>query len=122
MNSHRLKNKLLFCSETIWKKIFFYKQSYVFKNQEKLIYERSSTIPKILIGSEVSIYSGKKWIKKNINRWMVGFKFGEFTWNKRVAIYKAKQLRKKKKKWKINWNLNNFFKYIELKDFILLEN
>jgi len=98
MNNFKLKNKLLFCSENIWKKIFLYKKSEVFKTQDKLIYERSSVIPRIFTGSEVSIYSGKKWIKKYVNRWMVGFKFGEFTWNKKAAIYKAKQLRKKKKK------------------------
>jgi hypothetical protein len=28
---------------------------------------------------------------------MLGFRFGEFTWNKKAAIYKAKQLKKKKK-------------------------
>jgi len=29
---------------------------------------------------------------------MVGHKFGEFTWNRRYALYKAKQLRKKNAK------------------------
>ena len=29
---------------------------------------------------------------------MIGFKFGQFTWNRKLALYKAKQLRKKKKK------------------------
>jgi ribosomal protein S19 len=28
---------------------------------------------------------------------MIGFKFGEFTWNRKLALYKAKQLKKKKK-------------------------
>lgn len=31
---------------------------------------------------------------------MVGFKFGEFTWNRKYAVYKAKQMRKKNKKKK----------------------
>lgn len=31
---------------------------------------------------------------------MVGFKFGEFVWNRKLAMYKAKQLRKKSKKAK----------------------
>jgi len=96
MNNSQIKNKLIFCSEDIWRKIFLCKQSIVFKNREKFIYQRSSTIPKIFVNYEVSVYSGKKWVKKNINKWMVGFKFGEFTWNKKSAIYKAKQLKKKK--------------------------
>ena len=29
---------------------------------------------------------------------MVGYRFGEFTWTRKIALYKAKQLRKKKKK------------------------
>jgi ribosomal protein S19 len=33
---------------------------------------------------------------------MTGFKFGEFTWTRKIALFKAKQLRKKKKKKKIN--------------------
>lgn len=96
MNSSRLKNKLIFCSEDMWKKIFLAQKSIVFKNQEKLIYHRSSAVPKTFLGDEISIYTGKRWIKRYINRWMVGFKFGEFTWNKKSARYKAKQLKKKK--------------------------
>jgi len=96
MNNKKLKKKLIFCSFDIWRKVFLARKSDVFKNQEKFVYHRSSTIPKIFTNYEVSIYNGKKWIKKYINRWMIGFKFGEFTWNKKPAIYKAKQLKKKK--------------------------
>jgi len=46
----------------------------------------------------MKIYSGQKWQLKKINRWVVGFKFGEFTWNRRVALFKAKQLKKLKQK------------------------
>lgn len=96
MNSSRLKKKLIFCSLDLWRKIFLSHKSIVFKNQEKFIHHRSSTIPKIFTNYDVSIYNGKKWIKKNVSRWMIGFKFGEFTWNKKSAIYKAKQVKKKK--------------------------
>ena len=92
------KRKLNFCSSFIWKKIFFFKKNYVFKLSKKLIFNRSSIIPKIFSNLYVKIYTGKKWKEKLINRWMVGFKFGEFTWNRKVALYKAKQLKKKKKK------------------------
>lgn len=95
--SNLIKNKLLFFNEDIWRKVFLYKKNPVFKNREKIIYQRSSVIPKTLINYEISIYSGKKWIKRNVNRWMIGFRFGEFTWNKKIALYKAKQLKKKSK-------------------------
>lgn len=63
-----------------------------------MIYTRSSVVPKIFTNLLVNVYSGKKWHEKRINKWMVGFKFGEFTWNRKLALYKAKQLKKKKKK------------------------
>ena len=46
----------------------------------------------------VYIHNGKTWTKRFITRWSIGFKFGELVFNRRVAIYKAKQLRKKKAK------------------------
>ena len=90
-------NKLNFCAPFIWRKIFLFKQSFVFKASEKSINSRSSIIPKIFTGFNVKIYSGKIWHSRLINKWMVGYKFGEFTWNRKLALYKAKQLKKKKK-------------------------
>ena len=90
--------KLLFCSSFFWKKIFLYSQYPIFKGAEKKIMSRSSIIPKIFSNTSVKIYSGKSWHRRNINKWMVGFKFGEFTWNRKLALYKAKQLKKKKTK------------------------
>ena len=43
------------------------------------------------------VHNGRTLHAKFINKWMIGHKAGEFTWNKKPAIYKAKQLRKKKK-------------------------
>ena len=89
-------NKLNFCSSYFWKKIYLYNKYPVFKNAEKRILSRSSIIPKSLTNLAVKIYSGKSWHKRSINKWMIGFKFGEFTWNRKLALYKAKQLKKKK--------------------------
>jgi len=94
------KSSLIYCSPVFWKKIFLYKKYPIFKNAEKKIFSRSSTIPKILNYSIVKIYSGKSWHKRVVNNWMIGFKFGEFTWNRKLALYKAKQLKKKKNKMK----------------------
>jgi len=44
----------------------------VFKEQEKFIYHRSATIPKIFLHYEVSIYTGKKMNEtkyKQMNGW-----------------------------------------------------
>jgi ribosomal protein S19 len=91
-------NKLLHCSSFFWKKIFLYTQYPIFKVAEKKIMSRSSIIPKIFSNTSVKIYSGNSWHRRNLNKWMIGFKFGEFTWNRKLALYKAKQLKKKKTK------------------------
>jgi ribosomal protein S19 len=62
------------------------------------MFNRSSVIPNAFVNLPVWIYSGKRWHIRLVNKWMVGFKFGEFTWNRKLALYKAKQLKKLKKK------------------------
>lgn len=96
--NYRISSKLNFCAPYFWKKIFLYQQNKIFKLSEKNIYSRSSTIPLGFIRQYVKVHSGKKWYGRVINKWNVGFKFGELTWNRRIAMYKAKQLKKKKKK------------------------
>lgn len=96
-NHNKVKNNIIFCSQFFWKKIFLYNRHPIFKIAEKKIFSRSSVVPKAFIGTSVKIYSGKSWHSRNLTRWMIGFKFGEFTWNRKLAIYKAKQLKKKKK-------------------------
>lgn len=97
LKNKNLFNKLNFCSSYFWKKIYLYNKYPLFKNAEKKIFSRSSIIPKSFNFLAVKIYSGKSWHKRIINKWMIGFKFGEFTWNRKLALYKAKQLKKKKK-------------------------
>lgn len=94
----KLASKLNFCSPFFWKKIFLYQNYPVFKASEKKIFSRASIIPKIFLNQTIKIYSGKSWHRRIVNKWMIGFKFGEFTWNRKIALYKAKQLKKKKKK------------------------
>ena len=64
----------------------------------RVIYDRGSIVPQTFVGSEVRIRSGSRLHTRFLNRWMVGFKYGEFSWTRKLALYKAKQLKKKKKK------------------------
>jgi ribosomal protein S19 len=64
---------------------------------EKKIFSRSSIIPPAYNTHEIVIHRGNKFTTKYVNSWMIGFKFGEFTWNRKMALYKAKQKKKKKK-------------------------
>ena len=81
-----------------WRKIFLITDNDVFSPKDKYIFDRHSTIPKMFVGSKVKIYAGMRYHSRIVNRWMVGYKFGEFSWTRKLALYKAKQLKKKKKK------------------------
>ncbi len=99
LNNTLLKTyKLSYIAPSTWRQIFLIKNNELYRAKEKFIYDRSSTIPPLFNGVQVKIYSGKHFNTKNINLWMVGYKFGEFTWNRKLALYKAKQLKKKTKK------------------------
>lgn len=90
--------KILYLSPYFWKKTFLFQQSFAFKYSEKFIFSRSSTVPYSFLKQYVEIYAGKKWYGRVIHKWNLGFKLGELTWNRKIARYKAKQLKKKKKK------------------------
>lgn len=90
--------KLNHFAQSTWRKIFLIKENELHMARSKVIFDRSSTVPSLFRGELVKIYNGRKFKTRLVNRWMVGFKFGEFTWNRKLALYKAKQLRKKKKK------------------------
>jgi len=92
----QLKPKYL--SPNIWRIMYLISSNPVHHTSEKRIRSRASTVPVTFVGYETLIHSGKKWHKRKINNWMVGHKFGEFTWNRRYALFKAKQLRKKNAK------------------------
>lgn len=87
-----------YCNNFLIKKLFLYKSRPIIKKSKKMIFSRSSIIPVFFIGYNVFIYNGKKWKTHFILKWSQGYKFGELTWNKKIAFYKAKQLKKKKKK------------------------
>lgn len=58
-----------------------------------LVYQRSSTILPEMIGNNVKIHSGQKFVKFIITEHTVGYKFGEFAPTKKRALYKKKKKR-----------------------------
>lgn len=94
------RRNLLYCSTFFWKKIYVFKILPILTVYPGHIYYRSSIIPRVMRGSKIKIHTGKKWRMRFVRKWMIGYKIGEFTWNRRYAIYKAKQMRKKNKKKK----------------------
>ena len=80
-----------------WRQIFLVYENSLYLKRSKYIYDRASIVPQIFIGHKVRIRAGNKFHSRVLNRWMVGYKYGEFSWTRKLALYKAKQLKKKKK-------------------------
>ena len=91
-------NKLNYFSASIWRKVFFSKSSTGSLLREVKIFNKSSAVPHAFQSFEVVIHNGHRFTKpRYMNKWCVGFKFGSFTLNRKVAKYKSKQSKKKKK-------------------------
>jgi len=95
-NEFNRKIKLNYFSPKIWRIMYLIKTNSVHHTSEKRIRTRSSTVPLTFLNYEVIIHMGNKWSTRNINIWNVGFKFGEFTWNRKYALFKTKAKKKKK--------------------------
>ena len=91
--------KLNYFSPSIWRQVFLIKVNGGISVKERRVFPKSSVIPNLFNDFEIKVHVGNRFTgSRHINRWMVGFKFGNFTVNRKVAKFKAKQLKKKKKK------------------------
>ena len=61
--------------------------------QPGIVYSRSSTITPEMIGLNVKIHSGQKFVNFLITEHTIGYKFGEFSLTKKRALYKRKKKR-----------------------------
>ena len=81
--SFLLKNKKTFkvnhLGPNTWRQIFLHLSSEVIEEQDKFIFERSSTITPLLKASKLKIYNGRFYVPRSFSSYAVGFKFGEFT-------------------------------------------
>ena len=59
----------------------------------KTIYSRASVIPEILKKKAITIHKGQEIVKTTLNRYMVGYKVGEFAFTRKN--YKFPQKKKK---------------------------
>ena len=118
LKNHYSVTKVNHYSSHLWRLMFLITSNNVYSTITKKIYNRSTTIPFMFIGCEIFIYSGLKWLSRFITKWLIGFKFGILSWNRKRALYKSKQL---KKKIKI-YDLNIYYKFTGQKVFFLEEN
>lgn len=85
----------MFFSAQIVRKSFFFKKTDKKILGERRVYSNKTTIPTFFLNKETYVYNGKFWNKKYFSKFHVGFKFGEFKWSRKIAMYKVKQKKKK---------------------------
>lgn len=77
----RLKksSKIPYISKNLYRDIFLISNNDIHKSKDRFIYDRGSNIPYILSNLKIRVYKGNQFQTIITNKWMVGFKFGEFT-------------------------------------------
>ena len=93
-NTLKKKHKVMYFSPNVWRSIYSIHESSFKHNAEKKIFNRGSFIPSTYVGFKSIVHSGNKFNNVSINRWKLGHKFGEFTWNRRYALYKPTKKKK----------------------------
>ena len=90
------KTKIKYASSNIWRLVYLINVNTLYTNTEKKFRSRSSIIPKTFLSQKMLIYTGKVWVPKFTTKWIIGHKIGEFTWNKKPALFKVKKKKTKK--------------------------
>lgn len=88
------KKKLNYFSPNLIRSLYLNKSNPIYKVSEKKLYSRGSKISLSQVNQKIYVYNGSQFKYLSINKWMVGFKFGEFTWNRKVAMFKVKRKKK----------------------------
>lgn len=73
------KLKLNYISASVLRSVYLISLNPIHHSSEKKIFSRGSCIPKIYDKCEVVIHKGNGYKLRYINKYMIGFKFGEFT-------------------------------------------
>jgi ribosomal protein S19 len=90
--------KVSYVAPSVTRQLYLMQDTDLYDGQVLSVTSRGSAIPFAFEPRRVKIYTGRGYTIREMSVWMIGFKFGEFTWNRKLALYKAKQLRKKAKK------------------------
>lgn len=100
-------NKPIYISKSSLLEIFRFRLNLILKknwrplkkNLKKKFWDRDSTITSNLKKfKKIKVRTGHGWKKLKINRWNVGFKFGEFTWNRKPWKKRLKRRPQKPKR------------------------
>ena len=78
-------------SRSKWKGFFISSKLLNLKNTDNIIFNRNSFISNFFLNKLVKIYNGKAFKIFNITRDQIGFKFGEFSFTRKIYEKKKKK-------------------------------
>jgi len=86
--------KLNFLSKNIFKKILLLRINNTLKGKNKIIFKKSDTIVKTFLNKKLLVYKGCFYRNLYINKFILGFKFGEFAYTRKPFRYMLKSKKK----------------------------
>ena len=90
----RSRWKLEYFSNSVWRKIVALKKNK--RIRRRVFYDRSSTIPDCFFSYQFKVHKGRRFRKLLINYYIVGKKFGEFSFTRKPFHHPVKRSKKKK--------------------------
>ena len=92
----RSRWKFLYFSNSIWKKIVFFKKKKIIRKFYKNIYERSSYIPRCFKYLYMRVHKGSNFRKFWSMPYLEGYKFGELAFTRKPYHFPLKKKKAKK--------------------------
>ena len=89
----RSRWKLSYFSRSIWRKIVSVKKNK--KIRKRIIFDRSSSIPNCFYHRNFRIHKGRRSRLLYINTFVIGKKFGEFSFTRKPFYFPSKKSKKK---------------------------
>lgn len=83
--------KFKFFSKNLWRKIFKFIKYRNLKYKKTLLYDRRSSIPACFTGFSFNIHKGFNFRKLMVNKYNVGYKFGEFSFSRKPFHFPLKK-------------------------------
>jgi len=86
--------KLNYINKNLFKKLLLLKINNELKGKNKIIFKKSDIIIKTFLNNKFLIYKGCFYRNLFINKFILGFKFGEFAYTRKPFRYMLKSKKK----------------------------
>lgn len=81
-------------SRSVWKNSVIFDENVDISGKQIKIINRNFIISSKFLNKKISIYNGKSFINVFIDKYKLGYKFGEFAYTRKSPVHKKKKLKK----------------------------